>query len=171
VDAVGVLALARPSAAEDSVAALVAGAGLIYLSGGDPRYVTETLRDTRTWAAIAGAWRAGAALAGCSAGAMALGGLVAGMRRIHDGLIEGLGAVPGVCVLPHFDRLRRWRPQAAEALASRLPPATTLVGIDEETAMVSEDGRCWRVHGRRSVWVYAPGGAPLERPSGSVLEI
>ena len=53
----------------------VANAGLIYLSGGNPRHLASTLIDTPLWDAILEAWRAGASLAGCSAGAMALTGM------------------------------------------------------------------------------------------------
>ena len=50
---------------------LVAGAGLVYLSGGNPTFLTETLQDTPVWDAIRRTWQRGAGLAGCSAGAMA----------------------------------------------------------------------------------------------------
>ena len=36
--------------------ARVAGAGLVYLSGGNPLYLTETLRDSAVWHAIVEAW-------------------------------------------------------------------------------------------------------------------
>ena len=68
----------RISADDPELAGLVAGAGLVYLSGGNPPFLASTLRGTRVWAAIEDAWRAGAALAGCSAGAMALTGAGAG---------------------------------------------------------------------------------------------
>ena len=63
----------REQADDETIAAQVAGAGLIYLSGGDPQVLAATLRDTALWRAIVAAWQNGAALAGCSAGAMALG--------------------------------------------------------------------------------------------------
>ena len=62
----------RADAENPDLAAKIDGAGLIYLSGGNPAYFADTLRDTAVWAAIVAAHRAGAALAGCSAGAMAL---------------------------------------------------------------------------------------------------
>ena len=43
----------RADANDRQNAQLVAGAGLIYLSGGSPGYLTETLRGTRVWASIA----------------------------------------------------------------------------------------------------------------------
>jgi cyanophycinase len=138
----------------------VAGAGLIYLSGGSPSYLAATLRGTRVWEAIVDAWRGGAALAGCSAGAMALTSWVPNLRRPHSQPSPGLAVVPVLGVLPHFDRLGRWAPGLAEALVARLPAGITPVGIDEETAIVShgDDLRRWSVRGRRAAWWLTPDG-------------
>ena len=177
------LAVAERSDAENSaLAALVAGAGLIYLSGGNPHYLSVTLRDSAVWAAIIEAWEAGAALAGCSAGAMALtagapGGVLAlPGSQVTEGEPNGLGAVPGWSVIPHFDQLERWRPGAMASFAAWHPKSTTLVGIDEETAMVTA-GDGWTVAGRQSVWVFdgdsrtevrAGGLVPTGRESNAV---
>src|SRR5271163_3052580 len=56
----------RDDADDATIAALVEGAGLIYLSGGHPAFLAETLRGTKVWDAIEAAWRSGSALAGCS---------------------------------------------------------------------------------------------------------
>ena len=47
----------RADAESPAMAAQIAGAGLVYLSGGDPAYLADTLRDTAVWAAIVDAWR------------------------------------------------------------------------------------------------------------------
>ena len=83
--------------------ALVPGAGLIYLSGGHPAYLAGTLRDTAVWAAIVDVWRGGAALAGCSAGAMALASWVPSLRDPRSDGTVGLGLLPHLRVIPHFD--------------------------------------------------------------------
>jgi hypothetical protein len=49
-----------------------------------------------------------------------------------------------------------------------LAPGQTLVGIDEETALVRRDGG-WRVEGRRDVWVVAAGGGRTPYPAGASL--
>src|SRR5947209_5011376 len=54
----------RISADDPELAGLVRGAGLIYLSGGKPPFLADTLRGTAVWAAIVEEWEAGAALAG-----------------------------------------------------------------------------------------------------------
>ena len=59
-------------------AAALAAADLIYLSGGSPGYLVETLRGSAAWEAIQRVWQRGGTLAGSSAGAMAIGGEDAG---------------------------------------------------------------------------------------------
>lgn len=172
VEAVPVMALDRDSADDEELARLVDGAGLVYLSGGNPSYVATTLKDTAVWAAIVAAWQAGAALAGCSAGAIALTSWVPDIRRLESEAGDGLGVVPGLRVLPHFDRLSAWAPGMAESLAEATPPGETLVGVDEETAIVSdgEDFSTWRVLGRQSAWVYRD-GVRLQHSAGDVISL
>ena len=89
----------------------IEGAGLIYLSGGNPAYLAETLRQTAVWHAIVRAHEQGAALAGCSAGAMALSSWAPRMRNlVHSTQPTGLGLVSGVRVIPHFDKMLGWMP-------------------------------------------------------------
>ena len=133
----------------------MAGAGLIYLSGGNPTHLARTLQGTLVWAAIQEAWRQGASLAGCSAGAMAMGGYGPDVRHPKRGGVDGLGIVPDLRVLPHFDRFSRMIPDFA--LKPLVTPGAVVVGIDEDTALVadgpSEDG-LWefRSRGRQSCW-------------------
>src|SRR5438874_8127298 len=75
IDAQAALILKRDEA-DDRFVALVRGARFIYFSGGNPRYLVESMTGTAFWSAVEAAWRAGTALAGCSAGAMMLGSLI-----------------------------------------------------------------------------------------------
>jgi cyanophycinase-like exopeptidase len=154
------MVLDRESADDEGMARLISGAGLVYLSGGSPGYLADTLRETRVWAAIVEEWGKGAALAGCSAGAMALTGWVPDIRRPDGEPRPGLDALPMLRVMPHFDRLMAWAPQMAESMAALVPPGVTLVGIDEETAIRSDgaDLRRWVVHGRQAAWLFTPAG-------------
>lgn len=155
VEQVSVMVVDRQSAEDPAMAALVARAGLIYLSGGSPPYLADTLAGSAVWSAILQEWEAGAALAGCSAGAIALTEWVPDIRRPEAPARQGLGVVRGMRVIPHFDRMARWAPDLAATVAANLPPGVALVGIDEETAIVSDgaDLRRWSVHGRQSAWV------------------
>lgn len=152
VEQVVVPVVDRVSADDPSIASLVEGAGLIYLSGGNPGFLAGTLHGTRVWAAIEAAWHGGAALAGCSAGAMAMGGRVAPLRAPGRDAPPGLGIVPGVEVLPHFDRVAGRLPDRLLDWLASAPDGTTVVGIDEDTATVWDDG-AWQVRGRQRAWL------------------
>jgi len=108
------------------------------------------------------AWRAGAALAGCSAGACALTAVADDMDTGEAR--PGLDVVPGLVVLPHFDRIEQWAPGIVARKLGRLADGETLVGIDEETALVTA-GDGWRVEGRRHVWLFGPDGSRTPYPA------
>lgn len=127
----------------------VANAGLIYFSGGDPVHLADTFRDTPLWSAIVSAWQSGASLAGCSAGAMAFGGKIIGIRRSH--ISEGLNLLPEIEVIPHYDKFLGWLPDRVTAAIVRQDANTTLLGIDEDTALVFTDR--WRKYGGGNVHV------------------
>jgi cyanophycinase len=157
----------RADADQPAFAAAIGGAGLIYLSGGNPAYLAETLRDTAVWRAIVAAHEAGAAVAGCSAGAMALSDWAPRIRDINSEQPTGLGLVPHVRVIPHFDTMPARVPDVVRNALLRLPAGTTLFGIDEETALVGGP-HDWEVKGRQSVWVLGD-GVRQEYPAGSKL--
>ena len=121
----------------------VKDAGLIYFSGGDPVHLADIFRDTPLWSAIVSAWKSGASLAGCSAGAMAFGGKIIGIRRSH--VSEGLNLLPDIEVIPHYDKFLGWLPDRVSAAIIRQDADATLIGIDEDTALVLTDA--WRKYG------------------------
>lgn len=157
----------RAGADDPTIVDQVAGAGLIYLSGGNPSRLADILRGTALWAAIVAAWHAGAALAGCSAGAMVMGDLVPEFRRPTGGDRAGLGLIPGLRVLPHFDRMLGWVPDLMTRPFLRTEPGVTLVGIDEETALAGGPTD-FEVRGRQSVWLLGNGRREEIRPGGTV---
>ena len=110
-----------------------------------------------------------AALAGCSAGAMALTAYVPDPRRPSLPAEQGLGAVPHLRVLPHFDRfVAHIADRDLERLTAATPGAT-VIGIDEETALVGGPEQ-WQVQGRQAVWViHRDGRRP--HPPGSHLTL
>jgi cyanophycinase-like exopeptidase len=169
VEAVPLLVRDRDDADSPALAAEVAGAGLIYLSGGNPPYLAKTLRGTLVWEAIVQAWEDGAALAGCSAGAMALTAWVPDFRAPEAPADRGLGVVPDLRVIPHFDRLVQWMPDLADRYLAALVPGVTLLGIDEDTALVGEGGS-WSVYGEQAVWVITAEGRTAHG-SGEVLDL
>ena len=146
----------RQDADDPVIAAQVDGAGLVYLSGGHPAFLAETLRGTLVWEAIVSAWRAGAALAGCSAGAMAFSSWVPSLRHPREGGTEGLGLLPHLRVIPHFDAFAARIPDMVTRFLLPHDPSVTVLGIDEETAIVGGPSY-WTVKGRSSAWRLSDG--------------
>ena len=139
---------------------LIAGAGAIYFSGGNPNFLAKTLAGSDLLAAIRKEWQAGASLAGCSAGAMAIGGYVPNLRHPKSGGTDGFGFVPNIHVLPHFDRYARWMPNFAANLL--VGDGYHVVGIDEDTALIAEpqEGNEWTFQstGRQGSWAVTSSG-------------
>lgn len=134
-------------------------ARLIYFSGGNPRYLVETLAGTAFWAAVLEAWRDGAALAGCSAGAMLMGGRIQNIVGRPGEAIAALGLLPWAVIIPHFDRIEHYRPGALDAVRDARPPGTTLLGVDELTALLHlPRSGGWQVQGAGKLLVVGDGG-------------
>lgn len=136
--------------------------GLVYLSGGKPDHLTDVLRDTPLLDAITERWQLGAALAGCSAGAMAITSGWPPFLRMRGRWGTGLGLLPGVAVVPHFDLVRRMTLGAVNRAGRHAPGGVRLLGIDEDTALVCDaDG--WHSEGVATVWeLDADGVRPLD---------
>jgi len=139
----------KVSANDPGLAGCVSAGRLIYMLGGFPRYLCETLRGSRVWLAALEAHHNGAVIAGSSAGAMVL------CEYYYDPyegeLLRGLDLLKNICVLPHHDRFGKgW----ASKLKSLIPQAT-LLGIDEQTGMLNEaSDEVWTVYGAGNVTLY-----------------
>lgn len=146
----------RTTANDPKNAARLSQSKLIYMLGGFPVYLAETLRETMCWTAMMAALDHGAVLAGSSAGAMVL------CEHLFDPqkkeVVQGLGLLPGCCILPHHNTFgRQWAPQLQKDL-----PQATLIGIDEQTGMINDGpDHKWNVYGSGAVSVYQDN--PLER--------
>jgi len=149
-----VLVRDRLDADDEAHAQAIGEADLVYLSGGKPGHLTESLLGTRVGAAIVAAHERGAALVGCSAGAMILAArhFDFRMRRLLWPLRwrDSFDLIPAVTVIPHYDA---W-PEALSAMfVLQAPRHYVTLGIDEDTAAVGRDGS-WQVQGagRVTVW-------------------
>jgi cyanophycinase len=155
----------RASADSLAVVAALRDSRLIYLLGGFPHYLGQTLRGSAGWAAVLAAYQAGAVVGGSSAGAMVL------CQHYYNPeshqVAEGLGMLPNACVLPHHNTFGKgW----AARLAALLPDSV-LLGIDERTAMLDDgDGGAWRVYGQGAVTIYREGQATAYGP-GAEFEL
>lgn len=147
----------RSDAMELRHVADVGEAGLVYLSGGKPDHLTSVLRRTPLLDAITARWQLGAALAGCSAGAMAIASGWPPFLRMSGRWGSGLGLLPDLAVVPHFDLVRRMTLGSINRAGRHAPPGVRLLGIDEDTALV-RDTSGWRSEGAAGVWELGPDG-------------
>ena len=170
VEAEALQVMNRNDAENPAFADRLAGAGLIYLSGGNPAFLARTLAGTLVGDALRDAWRKGSAVAGCSAGAMALMESVPDIRNMHAEPVAGLAVVAGMRVMPHFDQIERWAPGAIAAAVAVAPAGAHLVGIDEDTAIVGGPG-AWRVMGRAAAWVLHQGSDPDRYGAGGAINL
>jgi len=139
----------REDAFNPEFIAQIKDAGLIYFSGGDPHRVAEIFSESPLWEEILKQWKSGTSLAGCSAGAMAFGGTIMGLRRSQ--LSNGLNLLPKIEVIPHYDKMLGWLPDRVAAFIIRTESDSTLLGVDENTALVLTDS--WKRFGRGKVHV------------------
>ena len=139
----------------------IENSALMYMSGGDPHYLANTLKDTPVWEAIQNNWQTGAALAGCSAGAMAMCGEIPNFRFTKREPTAGFNLLPNIKVIPHFDKFFKWIPDSAAKVLLSAPENTILVGIDELTALVKRTKeQHWLVYGEAQVHILQ--GAPKQ---------
>ncbi len=139
------------SANHEALAASILTSRLIYLLGGFPRYLAQTLVHSLCWNSVLNAYRHGAVIAGSSAGAMVL------CEHYYDPyekkLSRGLNLIPNACILPHHNNFgKTWATQLLQVL-----PSATLIGIDEQTGMINDIDGMWRVYGAGSVTIYREG--------------
>ncbi len=138
----------KVSADDPGLAARIRSARLIYMLGGFPAFLAETLAGSRVWQAALDAFAAGAVLAGSSAGAMVLCQYLYDPERSQ--VLPGLNVLQNACVLPHHNGFgRRWAPLLRQAL-----PGVLLIGIDEQTGMLGDPSASWTVHGAGKVTLY-----------------
>ena len=141
----------KACANDPALAQQIGLARLIYILGGFPAYTATTLSGSRAWEAAMAACRDGAVLGGSSAGAMVL------CQHLYDPeqgeVTPGLNVIPNACVLPHHNTFgRNWAARLTEAL-----PDALLIGIDEQTGMLTDDGGSWAVSGAGKITLYRAG--------------
>ena len=153
---VAVVSIIDAASANDAEhTAVLAEAGLIYLLGGFPQHLHQTLAGSAAWQACLTAQAHGAVIAGSSAGAMVL--CDSYFSPSGHGTETGLGLVAPTCVLPHHDTFgHKWVPRLTELL-----PHSTLLGIDERTGMIGSAAGQWEVHGQGTVVLYYAGNTAV----------
>jgi cyanophycinase len=139
----------KASANNEQNALAFRDAKLIYMLGGFTHYLGQTLKNSLVWQAVLEAYGRGAVIAGSSAGAMVMCQFYydPGQGQIQ----EGLNLVSQSLVLPHHDTFgKNWAPRLLVQI-----PDVTLIGIDEQTGMLSDDVPQWIVYGRGAITLYS----------------
>lgn len=166
------------------------GADLIFLGPGSPTYAAGQLRDSLAWQRTVARNRRGAGLATASAATIALGAFVLPVYEIYK-----VGAEPhwlpgldlfgpfglSLAFMPHWNNTEGGAEldtsrcfmglERYAALVEQLPPATTVVGIDEHTALVIDlHAGLAEVHGRGAVTI-ARGGEEDQVARGQTIAL
>ena len=149
----------KASANQSSIAETLANSRLIYLLGGFPQYLAQTLIDSISWQAILEAYHGGAIVGGSSAGAMVI------CQYYYDPntrrLAEGLNLIHEACVIPHYDTFGKgWLSHLMTSL-----PEHAMIGVDEETGMIDDgaDGT-WNIYGKGAVTLCRTGEVRTHHP-------
>lgn len=150
-DAHPLMALDRKDAMDPDLASEIDSADLVYLTGGNPAHLLETLSESRLLDSIVAALKRGAVLAGSSAGAMVMGSWMR-FRQWKP----ALGIADGIATLPHHER------SDPESILSELDSSAP----DELGAVFGVDGRCGALSGQEGWTALGPGSITVYRNDG-----
>jgi cyanophycinase len=148
----------REEALSEKVHGVLDGAGAVFFTGGDQLKLTSQLGDTPVYQKTKALYETGGLIAGTSAGAsvvcetMLVSGNSEGSPRIRDALrmAPGFGFISGVIIDQHFaERGRISRLIGAVAQNPRILG----IGIDENTAILCDNGYSFSVLGDGGVYV------------------
>lgn len=146
-DVISLPLIDKMSANDESIAASLRDAKLIYMLGGFTGYLGETLKGSAAWNAVLAAYENGAVVAGSSAGAMVMCEFYYDLNQGQ--VVDGLNLVPNSIVLPHHNTFgKSWASRLLEIVQM------TLIGIDEQTGMINDGAQTWTVHGGGNVTLY-----------------
>ena len=147
-DAHPLMALDRNDAMDPGLASEVDSADLVYLTGGNPAHLLDSLTETTLLARIEAALDRGAVLAGSSAGAMVMGSWM----RFREWR-RALGIAEGITTLPHHER------SDSDSTLRELDTSAP----DELDAVFGVDGRCGVLSGPGGWTALGPGNITVYR--------
>jgi cyanophycinase len=156
----GLMVVDRASAEDPGMAAAVARARFVYLSGGSPLHLRAALKKSAVFDALRAAWLGGAVVAGAGAGAMVLTDPMVDPRG--GALTLGLGLVDNLTVVPHFgDEHDDAHGQKLERTVAMAPARLPVVALPARTALVRDSAGTWRAEGVGTPVVFV-GGSQTE---------
>ena len=150
-DAHPLMALDRKDAMDAGLASEIDSADLVYLTGGNPARLLETLSESVLLDGIIAALERGAVLAGSSAGAMVMGSWM----RFREWR-RALGIAEGIATLPHHERAD------PDSILRELGASAP----GELDAVFGVDGRCGALSGPDGWTALGPGNVTVYRNGG-----
>jgi len=155
----GVKVLKKKDTSQKRFLNQVKKASLIYFSGGNPRYLYETIKTTPLWNLVFSLYKNSTILAGSSAGAMVMGNYVLSNAKsaflaAQDSIwTRGLSLVD-YAILPHFDFAKKEKPvEIKKIIDNALNRKLKLLCIDEDTALVVFNNKNAKVLGEGNVYL------------------
>jgi len=152
----GIKLFNKDDANDSSILEQLKKCNFFYFSGGDPRYLLDTLSGSKAWNEILRLHQQGSILAGSSAGAMIMGKKVWADVYAFDKekkllpWVEGFELVP-FGVMPHFDAIPKYfSKEQLEQMYANMPTDVEIIGIDEDTAYIRVDN-VWKVMGKGTI--------------------
>lgn len=141
----------RVDADDPAAASAVAGATMIYLTGGSPLHARSTLLRTAVWEAVVEASATGATVAGAGAGGNILCDHMVDVRG--GAFTLGLGLTDELAMISRADTLSAERISRTVQLA---PPGLLVAAVAERSALISRLDDLWETVG--DVTLYRDGG-------------
>ena len=132
----------RADADDPEAAAAVAGAAMIYLTGGSPLHARSTLLRTAVWEALVAASAVGATVAGAAAGGNVLCDHMVDVRG--GAFTLGLGLTDELAMISRADTLSTERIARTVELA---PRGLLVAAVNERSALIRRPDRSWEVVG------------------------
>lgn len=150
VEAEPVPVVDRESAMDESLAARIRAANLVYLADGDAAYLHRTLRLTLAWDAIGDVVDTGGVVAGSGAGAMVFGERIPAAPRPLPWR-KVFNIFPGAVIVPDYGAVSPFKMRLLRAVTLR---RVTLLGIERHTALLNAEYR-FNVVGAGGVTVWS----------------
>jgi cyanophycinase len=160
------MVLNRRDAEADANVRAMRSARFVYVADGSPLHLRSVLKGSELYGAMVHAYERGGVVAASGAGATVLCDPMVDPRG--GAYTVGLGLVPGLAVFPYHGTVAdHLRERSIDLLASD----ATLLGVDEQTAIVRENSDAWKVVGAGTVTLYRKGAKPKTFKRGASLPV
>ena len=153
----------------------------LYFSGGDPKYLLESLEDTPFWLKVMEKFNKGNfVLAGSSAGAMVMGKAIP--KSLNMGFLaskenrdlwqESFGLV-NFPIIPHFDKFSRFLDinYFKNRFFNSFGNNNLILGIDEDTGVKTSDFKTFEVLGKGRAVILSKDSDTIEYKSSNKFSI